>query len=148
MPRKRDSKSGRFIRQRNVYWDGSDWDDGYIDPKRRFRVYRPDYPRAYAMGYALRSHVVWWIANGEIHKGELHHINGNTLDDRLENLKLMTNSAHQRHHKEQFPVECMCEYCGKAFTVPRWRIRSRVVRFCSQACYHSAGGSWNKRRKA
>lgn len=38
-------------------WDSTRWDDGYVDNRGRFRVKRPDCPRAYANGWALRAHL-------------------------------------------------------------------------------------------
>lgn len=136
---------GRFVRTRYL-WDGSDWDDGYIDNKGRFRIYRPDYPRAYALGYVLRSHVVWWLHHGICHpKGtNLHHKNHNKLDDRIENLELLLAGDHVRHHCAKIGVQFICRNCKQSFYVPTWRVKERrtegnTIKFCSQKCYHAAG---------
>lgn len=150
----RDS-SGQFKRLREKPWDGTDWNDGYVDNKGRFRVYRPDYPRAYPEGYALRYHVVWWLTTGKVHpKGtNLHHINEIKSDDRFENLQLMGHGEHTIHHCKKPGVELICKFCNEVFRIPAWRIAQRKREegyepaFCSQSCYHKAGGRWRKARE-
>lgn len=137
----RDS-SGKFVRLIQ-FWTGEKWDEGYVDNKGRFRVYRPDFPRAYTGGWALRAHVVWWLRTGAVHPSGtvLHHVNENRLDDRFENLEVKGLGEHTRHHCLRPKAEHVCEQCHKTFLLPKWRFKSRRkegwgVRFCSQACYH------------
>lgn len=133
----RKSVNGKFIRSHNV-WTPENWEDGYFDNKGRFRVYRPDYPNAYNEGYALRYHIVWWLHYGTPHpKGtEIHHIDLSKSNDNIENLALLSNSAHQRLHKAN-DVEIVCEGCGKVFFEHAWRVKQRGRRFCSSECYNS-----------
>ena len=147
----RDGK-GRFKRERTTPWNPETWDDGYVDNRGRFRVYRPDFPGAYEGGYALRAHVVWWLAHTERHPHgtELHHKNENKCDDRLENLEPLTNSEHQLEHRG---TRVNCAGCGIEF----WRAphRARYSRsFCTNECYqkvprtaeHKAAQSRGQRR--
>ncbi len=47
----------------------------------------------------LEHRMVWQKNNGKIPFGkEIHHINGNRLDNRIENLRLMTKSSHALYH--------------------------------------------------
>lgn len=53
-------------------------------------------------GKSIPEHrAVWEATNGPIPKGiEIHHINGNGRDNRLENLVALTHSAHVALHKK------------------------------------------------
>lgn len=148
---------GRFVRVRQL-WDGSNWDDGHF-VKGRFRVYRPDYPRAYVMGYANRAHVVYWLKIGKVHPvgTVLHHMNEIKTDDRFENLEVKEHGKHSTDHNtkpySETHVTRTCEHCGKSYDTSRHRLASRPkegtrVRFCSQICFykHPKSPEWLARR--
>ncbi len=130
---KRDS-NGRFKRLHKV-WDSSRWNDGYIDNRGRFRVYRPDYPNCYSEGYALRSHVVWWLNTNVVctNKTQLHHKDENKLNDSIKNLILVSRSEHQKIHKGT-DTKVSCLNCSSTFIVTFWK--SQFQKFCSKKCYH------------
>lgn len=49
--------------------------------------------------YVYRYRWLWESANGPIPDGfELHHVNGDPSDDRLENLRLLTKREHRTLH--------------------------------------------------
>ena len=63
---------------------------------------------------------------------QVHHINGNPLDNRIENLQVMTTKEHMRLHKQIYPDEKICEWCGKEYICnPRKRKRQKC---CSSEC--------------
>lgn len=66
----------------------------------RVAVYVPGHPAANNRGYVLRYRYVMEQHLGRfLNPDELvHHKNGNKLDDTLENLELITRSAHAVHH--------------------------------------------------
>ena len=50
----------------------------------------------------LEHRYVWTQFYGEIHDGyEIHHINRNKIDNRIENLDIMTKSEHGKEHYEE-----------------------------------------------
>ncbi len=132
--RRRDSE-GRY-KAHATPWAPDRWNDGFVDIRGRFRVYRPDCPRAYGNGWALRAHVVWWLHTGEAHPRthELHHKNEDRLDDHIENLEVLTNSDHQRRHKPTAMVTIVCEHCARPAQKKLHRLRYKY-NFCSHACY-------------
>ncbi len=142
MPRA-NGPDGKYTKQRAL-WTPDNWDDGYMDNRGRFRVYRPDYPRSYAEGYALRAHVHWWLFYGEVHPTgtNLHHMNGTKHDDRIQNLAMVKHGQHSSSHNRGVTmVEIICDGCGQRFQRAIGRINSKDRksyngRFCSQACYH------------
>ena len=137
---------GQFIRTR-VIWTPENWDAGYIDNRNRFRVYRPDCPRAYNGGYAFRAHVVWWLYHNKPHPSntELHHIDHNRLNDDISNLNVLSRSEHRTTHQEHW-VYRRCKHCGKEFRKHFWRTKQSPIRFCSRKCYLSAPRPERKKR--
>lgn len=62
----------------------------------------------------------------------VHHINGNRLDNRPDNLSVMTNSAHSKSHCGRGPtlLTTTCMHCGIVFSYRKGKARS----FCSRRC--------------
>ena len=62
----------------------------------------------------------------------VHHLNGNPLDNRIENLVVLTCNAHLRLHKQVYPDLKNCVVCGRQFQVyHRKRKRNKC---CSPEC--------------
>lgn len=51
----------------------------------------------------FRSHVVWILAHGEYPNGMLTHRNGNKLDDRIENLRLIEPKLKPKDNSLKLP---------------------------------------------
>lgn len=84
------------------------WKGGRIICERGYvRKHCPDHPYANNMGYVFEHRLVM-----EAHLGRtllpsevVHHINGKTDDNRVENLMLFsTRGEHTRHHKKRVEI--------------------------------------------
>ena len=95
--------------------------------------------------------------SGEEISLELHHINGNHYDNRLENLQILCPNCHSKtpnfrnrggqNNTEAKRLEVKkshlttCEYCGKEFYSPRL---DRIQRFCCREHYEAFIKEYNK----
>lgn len=63
-------------------------------------IYRPNHPRADSSGYVFHHIVVFEDETGVKVPDNccVHHLNGNKSDNRIENLCLMSKSAHTTYH--------------------------------------------------
>ena len=65
----------------------------------------------------------------------VHHKNGNTWDNRIENLGIVTAKQHAMHHNQKHPITKACEVCGKIFAPhPTKRKRAKT---CSRECWYA-----------
>ena len=116
-----------FLRQYFEIREGELWRFGYTDTKGRKY---PDkkvklkanttegYCHVKCKGRMLQYHrLVWILVNGDIPAGkEMDHINGNRLDNRLENLRLVT-SRENNQNRSLHRATGMCGY--------RWHKRDK-----------------------
>ena len=91
-------KCGARYGDKNVRWKGgiAKHSGGYI------WITRPDHPYADTRGYILEHRLVMehYIKRYLEPKEVVHHINGNTSDNRIENLELFScNKYHMKNHK-------------------------------------------------
>lgn len=99
-----------------------------IDPSKT------EYERIRFNGKMMPLHKVIWIkANGAVPSGYIvHHKNGNKLDNRLENLEILTAQQHAEHHNQKWPREKTCVICGIAF-VPK-PTKRKIAQTCGWNC--------------
>jgi hypothetical protein len=99
-------------------------------------VYDPQHPNAYkAKGWAgwvyLHIKVAAEKAGRPVIKGEnVHHIDGNRLNNNPENIQILTNTEHGALHASQrgrkINIIKPCEFCGQ----------DTERRFCSPECFY------------
>lgn len=102
-------------------------------------------------GRTVDVHVlVWTDANGPVPDGYVvHHRNHDKLDNRLDNLELMTHEEHSRHHNDRHPRIKTCVSCGQEYEpAAKHRGRSRTCSWaCRSALLSVQGLACNARRK-
>lgn len=92
-------------------------------------------------GKKVRAHR--WIMSQHLGRELLptehvHHINGNPLDNRIENLMVMDGSEHLRMHRTKYGTRKICEVCGVEYECnPRKRLRQKT---CSRECAYRLRG--------
>ena len=74
----------------------------------------------------------------------IDHINGNKMDDRIENLQVISGKYNrQKDHKKKEMLMLICPVCGKEFLYEKRNLSSHPNPCCSRKC----GGiksHWNK----
>jgi len=125
------------------HWSLENFCDGFVSAKGRFWVYFPDHPRAFHQGYIFRSIVAYEAYHGVSVPStmDIHHINGNKLDDSKENLEMMPHGDHtkltNRKRWAEAWVTRVCKHCRKEFLIKRGRLKDPTRgQYCSQKCYH------------
>jgi len=101
-----------------------------------------EHPKANKHGYVLlhrivmENHLNRLLGEGEI----VHHINHDKLDNRIENLQMMSNSEHVRLHKStgKTTVNLKCPWCGSLFSREKRQThlikRKNKFTCCSKKC--------------
>jgi len=80
-----------------------------------------EHPKATKHGYVLHHRIIMENYLGRLLSSEevVHHINGDKLDNRIENLELLSAKEHASMHgrtKGEKYVELQCPWCSNVFT--------------------------------
>ena len=79
-----------------------------------------------------RAHrLAWLISTGEWPNGQIDHISGNRADNRIENLRSVTNSLNMQNQKKAYPTKnSTSQFLGVSWfkQQSRWRADIRVNR--------------------
>lgn len=66
---------------------------------------------------------------------QVHHINGDRFDNRIENLQVVTQEEHDLIHKWKYPKTRICVICGKEFEP--YESKRKTAKVCSPKCKHA-----------
>lgn len=78
--------------------------------------------------YLMEQHLGRELTGDEV----VHHKNGNKLDNRIENLEVMTKAEHSKLHNQVYPDTKICRICGREFSPNPFHRQRAVV--CSDVC--------------
>lgn len=114
---------------------------------RYYRIYKPYFKYSNKQGYVLEHRYIMYIylsiLNGKLtylpKNKEIHHINKNGFDNRIENLELITRNRHNKTHKLNSGKR-ICNLCGSKKTrrknkgIKNWHID--INGFLCNLCYN------------
>ena len=92
----RKGKNYGQVGENHASWKGGRW----VDHKGYVRIWIPEHPFHDIRGYVkehrliMEKHLGRYLTKDE----DVHHINGDKTDNRIENLELLTHSEHSIHH--------------------------------------------------
>ncbi|MCA9750206.1 MAG: HNH endonuclease, partial [Romboutsia sp.] len=78
------------------------------------------------------------------------HINGDKLDDRVENLQILSQKENnlkriKELNLETKDIELICPVCNKMFTKKRKNVITKLNRGKTPTCSRQCGGKWSHR---
>ena len=101
-----------------------------LSPNTRTRLITVNGKKVRAHRYLMEQYLGRRLLPNE----QVHHINQNPLDNRLENLTVLETKAHMQLHKQVYPSIKICEVCGILYE-PNHRKRKRQ-KCCEKDCAH------------
>ncbi|MFQ7247561.1 MAG: HNH endonuclease signature motif containing protein [Ruminococcus sp.] len=93
------------------------------------------YKRIVINGKSILEHryIMQQYIGRELHSYEqVHHINGNRFDNRIENLMIVTQKEHDEIHKWKYSKTKHCVICGKEFEP--YESKRKAGKVCSKEC--------------
>ena len=122
---------------------------GHVTKEGYRRMYDPVQRR-----HRMEHDIVWENHRGPIPPGhDVHHVNANKLDNRIENLELLTPLAHKRHHSGCIVRDAEwwkpCRKCHVFYAVSHYYVRpDGICAWCRKCCVENAVKNKQLRRLA
>ncbi len=104
------------------------WCASWCNGTQSFYGQRTDYSGSRPKSVQIQR-FIWQHVNGSIpDKMQVDHINGNTLDNRLDNLRIVTNRGNQHNRRDQREGQTSSKYVGVTWSKSskKWMAQIRV----------------------
>ena len=126
-----------MVEEISKYYKDKGYDKVYVNinkEPRRVATLRKANKEMVSMSYAKYLYTSYHKV--DIEKGlEVDHINGDKLDDRIENLQIISSKYNrQKDHKVKEMVELICPVCKNKFLFPKRNLSSHHNPCCSRKC--------------
>lgn len=140
-------KGHRLAGERNPNWN----DRQTLSSGGYRMVWLPAHPNARGGGWVLEHRMVMSAHLGRPLTNEevVHHRNGDKLDNRIDNLEVLTAATHRREHDPNTTRRVTrspkrCAACGVSFVAGYGN--HRRAKFCSTACRNAPGPAAIRRK--
>ena len=136
--------NGRGIRGENHQC----WKGGRLKIYGYIKIWKPDYRFCDSKGYVMEHRLVWEneFSASLLPWADIHHKDGNKQNNIWYNLKAMTHSTHDKHHRQEYRDNVLsqriCDICGTNKTKfdknhyrVQWYGRRKGNSFICNRCY-------------
>jgi len=120
------------------YYKNKGFDVVYVgvnkDPRRVATLRNYTTKTSYTMSYAKYLYTSFYKCDIP-HGDEIDHINGDKMDDRIENLQVISRKYNiAKDHKRKEMVELTCPVCGNKFLFKKGNLSTHPNPCCSRKC--------------
>lgn len=120
------------------YYKGKGFDVVYVgvnkEPRRVATLRNYTTKTSHTMSYAKYLYTSFYkcdVSQGD----EVDHINGDRMDDRIENLQVISRKYNiTKDHKHKEMIELICPICGNRFLFRKSNLHTHPNPCCSRKC--------------